>query len=71
MLVSNLEAYDQGFEDGKSEGQANYIQDRVREWHRSLAQDYHPDLRHGSTEAMTAVNDAYDRLRKALEFKDE
>ena len=71
MLVSNLEAYDQGFEDGKSEGQANCIQDRVREWHRSLAQDYHPDLRHGSTEAMTAVNDAYDRLRKALEFKDE
>ena len=38
--------------------------DKVREWHRSLAQDYQ-----GSTEAMTAVNDAYDRLRKALEFR--
>ena len=66
MLVSRLEAYDQGYEDGKSEGQANCIRDKVREWHRSLAQDYQ-----GSTEAMTAVNDAYDRLRKALEFKDD
>jgi len=57
MLVSNLEAYDQGYEDGKSGGQANCIRDNVREWHRSLAQEYQ-----GSTEAMTAVNDAYDRL---------
>ena len=66
MLVSRLEAYDQGYEDGKSGGQANCIRDKVREWHRSLAQEYQ-----GSTEAMTAVNDAYDRLRKALEFKDD
>jgi len=66
MLVSRLEAYDQGYEDGKNGGQANCIRDKVREWHRSLAQEYQ-----GSTEAMTAVNDAYDRLRKALEFKDD
>ena len=62
ILVSRLEAYDQGYQDGKSENLVN----KVKEWHRSLAQDYQ-----GSTEAMTAVNDAYDRLRKALEFKDE
>ncbi len=61
-LVSRLEAYDQGYEDGKNENIVN----KVKQWHRSLAQDYQ-----GSTEALTAVNDAYDRLRKALEFKDD
>ena len=61
-LVSRLEAYDQGYQDGKNENLVN----KVKEWHRSLAQDYQ-----GSTEAMTVVNDAYDRLRKALDFKDE
>jgi uncharacterized protein (DUF3820 family) len=62
MLVSRLEAYDQGYQDGKSENLVN----KVKDWHRSLTGDYQ-----GSTEAMTALNDAYDRLRKALEFKDE
>jgi hypothetical protein len=61
-LVSRLEAYDQGYQDGKSEN----IEKQVEEWHRSLAQEYH-----GSAEALTVVNAAYDRLRKALEFKDE
>ena len=65
---ARLEAYDLGFEAGRSEGQGNCIVDKVKAWHRSLAKDYHPDLRHGSTEAMAAVNDAYDRLRKELEF---
>ena len=62
ILVSRLEAYDQGYQDGKNENIVN----KVKEWHRSLAQDYQ-----GSTEAMTVVNDAYDRLRKALDFKDD
>lgn len=61
-LVSRLEAYDQGYQDGKNENLVN----KVKEWHRSLAQAYQ-----GSTEAMTIVNDAYDRLKKALDFKDE
>ena len=62
ILVSRLEAYDQGYQDGKNENIVN----KVKEWHQSLAQDYQ-----GSTEAMTVVNDAYDRLRKALDFKDD
>jgi uncharacterized protein (DUF3820 family) len=62
MLVSRLEAYDQGYQDGKNE----HIVNKVKEWHRSLAEEYQ-----GSTEALTAVNDAYDRLRKALNFKDD
>jgi len=62
ILVSRLEAYDQGYEDGKNENIVN----KVREWHRSLAEDYQ-----ASTEAMTVVNDAFDRLRKALDFKDD
>ncbi len=61
-LVSRLEAYDQGYEDGKNENIVN----KVKEWHRTLAQDYQ-----GSTEAMTVLNDAYDRLRKAVDFKDD
>lgn len=61
-LVSRLEAYDQGYEDGRNENLVN----KVKEWHQSLAQDYQ-----GSTEAMTALNDAHDRLRKALEFNND
>ncbi len=61
-LVSRLEAYDQGYQDGKNENLVN----KVKEWHRTLTRDYQ-----GSTEALTAVNDAYDRLRKALDFKDD
>ena len=65
-LVSRLEAYDQGYQEGKNEGQANGIQGKVKVWHQSLIQD-----NQGSTEALTVLNDAYDRLRKALEFKDD
>ena len=61
-LVSRLEAYDQGYQDGKNES----IDKKLKDWHRTLTRDYQ-----GSTEAMTVVNDAYDRLRKALEFKDD
>jgi hypothetical protein len=60
VLVSRLEAYDEGYQDGKNE---NLVK-KVKEWHQSLSHDYQ-----GSTEAMTVVNVAYDRLRKALEFK--
>ena len=42
-LVSRLEAYDQGYQDGKNENIVN----KVKEWHQSLARDYQ-----GSTEAM-------------------
>ena len=62
ILVSRLEAYDQGYQDGKNENIVN----KVKEWHRTLAQDYQ-----GSTKALTAVNDAFDRLRKTLDFKDD
>ncbi len=62
ILVSRLEAYDQGYQDGKTEN----IVKKVKEWHESLEQEYQ-----GSTEALTALNDAYDRLRKALGFKDD
>ena len=61
-LVSRLESYDQGYQDGKNENIVN----KVKEWHQSLAQDYQ-----ASTDAMKAVNDAYDRLKKALDFRDE
>ena len=61
-LVSRLEAYDQGYQEGKNENIVN----KVNEWHRTLTRDYQ-----GSAEVLTAVNDAYDRLRKALEFKDD
>jgi hypothetical protein len=37
----------------------------VEKWFRALVRDYHPD-RGGSHEAMKAVNDANERLRKAL-----
>ena len=40
ILVSRLEAYDQGYEDGKSEGQANAFGTRSRNgidrWHKSI-----------------------------------
>jgi Putative quorum-sensing-regulated virulence factor len=61
-LVSRLEAYDQGYQDGKIENTVK----KVKEWHQTLTRDYER-----STEAMTVVNDAYDRLRETLEFKDE
>jgi hypothetical protein len=35
----------------------------IRQWYRGLALDFHPD-RGGSHEAMRAINEAYDRLRK-------
>ena len=62
ILVSRLEAYDQGYQDGKNENIVN----KVKEWHRLLTQDYQ-----GSTEALTVLNDSYDRLRKALDFNDD
>jgi hypothetical protein len=62
VLVSRLEAYDKGYQDGKSE---NLVK-KVEEWHQSLSHDYQ-----GSTEAMTVVNLAYERLTKALESRDE
>jgi hypothetical protein len=37
----------------------------VAGWYRQLCLDYHPD-RGGSHEAMKAINDAYDRLRRML-----
>ncbi len=61
-LISRLEAYDQGYQDGKNEN----VGSKIKEWHQSLVQDYQ-----GSTEALTALNDAYDRLRKALDFKED
>jgi hypothetical protein len=36
VLVSRLEAYDEGYRDGKNE---NLVK-KVMEWHESLAQDY-------------------------------
>ena len=62
VLVSRLEAYDEGYQDGKNENLVN----KVNEWHQSLSHDYQ-----GSTEALTVVKVAHERLRKALEFKDE
>jgi hypothetical protein len=40
-------------------------QGAVQQWYRQLTLDFHPD-RGGSTEAMQAINEAYDRLRKVL-----
>jgi hypothetical protein len=37
----------------------------LRNWYRGLALDYHPD-RGGSVEAMQAINEAHDRLRKMV-----
>jgi hypothetical protein len=37
----------------------------LQQWYRQLTLDYHPD-RGGSTEAMQAINDAYERLREEL-----
>jgi hypothetical protein len=42
------------------------LDSKVKQWFRSVAMDYHPDRRRGSSEAMTALNDAHDRLRKTL-----
>jgi hypothetical protein len=38
---------------------------KLRAWFRQLALDYHPDCR-GSDDAMLALNDANERLRKML-----
>ncbi len=37
----------------------------LRRWYRGLVLDYHPD-RGGSHEAMRAINEAHDRLRKLV-----
>jgi curved DNA-binding protein CbpA len=42
------------------------LNDVIDRWYRGLVMDYHPD-RGGSKEAMQAVNDAHDRLRKLVE----
>ena len=42
------------------------LDSKVKQWFRSVAMDYHPDRRRGNSEAMTALNDAHDRLRKTL-----
>jgi hypothetical protein len=38
----------------------------IQGWYRSLCLDFHPD-RGGSKEAMQAINEAHDRLRRLLE----
>jgi curved DNA-binding protein CbpA len=35
----------------------------IRQWYRGLVLDFHPD-RGGSHEAMQAINEAHERLRK-------
>jgi hypothetical protein len=37
----------------------------IRDWYRGLAMEFHPD-RGGSVEAMRAINEAHDRLRKLV-----
>jgi hypothetical protein len=37
----------------------------VKSWYRRLSMDFHPD-RGGSHEAMIAINEAHERLRKLL-----
>jgi hypothetical protein len=61
-----LSAYDRGYEDGKRDATAPSLKDTLKDWYRSLVKDYHPDLRHGNTDAMIAINDAYERLMKRL-----
>jgi hypothetical protein len=41
----------------------------IRQWYRSLCFDFHPD-RGGTTEAMQAINEAHDRLRRLLRESD-
>lgn len=38
----------------------------IKEWRRRLALDFHPDRRGGNSDAMAAINEAYDRLVKAF-----
>jgi hypothetical protein len=45
--------------DGLDEG-------KIRTWWRGLVRDFHPD-RGGSVEAMQALNEAHERLKKVLE----
>jgi hypothetical protein len=40
----------------------------VKTWYRQLSLDFHPDRRKGSHEAMLAINEAYERLRKVLKL---
>ena len=42
------------------------LDSKLKQWHRGLAKDYHPDVRKGDGVAMSAINDAHDRLRKTL-----
>lgn len=41
------------------------VRNLVRAWYRDLAKRWHPD-NGGSTDAMKAINDAHDLLRKIL-----
>jgi|SRR6516162_9625581 hypothetical protein len=52
---------------GSGNGLPANLPDIVRTWYRKLTLDYHPD-RGGSNEAMKALNDAHDRLKKALDI---
>lgn len=42
------------------------LERKIKGWFRSIAMDYHPDRRAGSDREMAALNDAHERLRKAL-----
>ena len=50
-------------------GKALELEPVLKTWLRSLAMDFHPDRRGGSHEAMTAINEAHDRLRKLLKTR--
>ena len=49
----------------RKEQEREELGQKVKEWYRQLTNDYHPDRR-GSHDAMVALTDAHDRLRKLL-----
>ena len=52
-------------EPDEEEESSSDLQGLIRAWHRELVMKYHPD-RGGCHEAMIAINDACERLRRTL-----
>jgi hypothetical protein len=53
--------------DGREDA-ADDVRGRIKSWFAELARDYHPDRTGDNGKVMAALNDAYDRLRKAFGF---
>jgi hypothetical protein len=71
-IESHLAGTSRGHQDPEPKQTRRPVDDlcsKLRSWKRGLAMDYHPDRRGGSSDAMSALNEAFERLAKTLDIR--